>query len=111
MGDCIFCKIIAGEIPARRLYEDRDMIIIRDINPRAKIHLLLIPKEHYSDVASLSAESAAVLGRCLLKLGELQKELGIEDGFRLVVNKGAKAGQSVFHLHIHILAGQAFSDL
>ncbi|MDR2047682.1 MAG: histidine triad nucleotide-binding protein [Clostridiales bacterium] len=104
--DCVFCKIINGEIPAKRLYEDEKMIIIRDINPKAETHLLLIPKEHYADVASLNERTAADLGQCLLKLRELQDVLGIGGGFRLIVNKGVRAGQTVFHLHIHILAGR-----
>ncbi|MDR1905856.1 MAG: HIT domain-containing protein [Clostridiales bacterium] len=104
--NCVFCKIINGEIPGKKLYEDDKMIIIRDLYPRAKIHLLMIPKEHYADIVSLDENTAKTLGECLLKLKDLQELLGISDGFRLIINRGELVGQSVFHLHIHILAGE-----
>ncbi|MDR1939723.1 MAG: HIT domain-containing protein [Clostridiales bacterium] len=103
--NCVFCKIIDGLIPSERLYEDDKMIIIRDIQPKAKIHLLMIPKEHYKDITSLDQRTAEDLGLCLLKLKELSPVLGIDGGFRLIINRGERAGQTVFHLHIHILAG------
>jgi histidine triad (HIT) family protein len=81
------------------------MIVIRDISPKAKVHILMIPKEHYADITCLDEKRAADLAECLLKLNGLQERLGISKGFRLVVNRGASAGQTVFHLHIHILSG------
>lgn len=110
MQNCIFCKIIAGEIPAQKLYEDEEMIIIADIHPQAAKHYLLIPKSHYADINEMSEENAASLGRCLRKLATLTDTLGLANGFRLVSNKGADACQSVAHLHIHILGGEQLSD-
>lgn len=110
MKDCIFCKIANGEIPSTKLYEDEDMVIIKDLNPQAKIHLLLIPKQHFCDITEMSDEQAALLGRCLKKLSEHVDEFGLGEGFRLVSNKGKHGCQSVPHLHIHILGGQQLDD-
>lgn len=110
MADCVFCKIVKGEIPSQKLYEDEDMIIIKDLNPQAKVHLLLIPKQHYADITEMTDEQAATLGKCLKKLSALVGELGLEDGFRLVSNKGKHGCQSVPHLHIHILGGEQLHD-
>ena len=108
--DCVFCKIIKGEIPSPRVYEDEDFIVIRDIAPQAKYHFLAIPKKHFADVTEMTAEDAALVGRMLKKIGELAPSLGLQGGFRLVSNKGADAMQSVPHLHIHILGGEKMSD-
>ena len=105
MNDCIFCKIIRGEIPSQKFYEDEDMSIIADIAPQAPKHYLMIPKEHYPDIIAMTDEQAVTLGRCLKKVSTLVDRLGLEDGFRLVSNKGAVAGQTVGHLHVHILGG------
>ncbi len=110
MENCIFCKIIKGEIPSTKVYEDDDMLIIKDINPQTKIHYLLLPKEHYANIMEMSDAQAAVLGRCLKKLSEIADELGLQGGFRLVSNKGKDACQSVEHLHIHILGGEQLAD-
>lgn len=110
MKDCIFCKIAAGEIPSAKLYEDEDMIIIKDLNPQAKIHLLLIPKQHYANIVEMSDEQAIVLAKCIKKLSGLVDELGLQDGFRLISNKGKFGCQSVEHLHIHILGGEQLAD-
>ena len=109
MKDCIFCKIIRGEIPSTKLYEDEDMIIIKDISPQAKIHLLLIPKEHYANIIKMSDEQAVTLAKCLKTLSSLTEQLGLSQGFRLVSNKGDHGCQSVEHLHIHILGGEQLS--
>ena len=108
--DCIFCKIVKGEIPSPRVYEDDDFIIICDIAPQAKYHYLAIPKKHFADVTEMTAEDAMLVGRILKKIGELAETLGLSGGFRLVSNKGADAMQSVPHLHIHILGGEKMSD-
>lgn len=108
--NCIFCKIIAGEIPSAKLYEDDDMIIIKDISPQAKIHMLLIPKEHFADIIEMTDEQSLILARCLKKLSTLTVTLGLSDGFRLVSNKGKNGRQSVGHLHIHILGGELLSE-
>ena len=110
MNDCIFCKIIKGEIPSAKVYEDEDMVIIKDISPQAPVHLLLLPKEHYANIIEMSDAQAATLARCLKKLSAMTAELGLEGGFRLVSNKGADACQSVGHLHIHILGGGQLAD-
>ncbi len=104
--DCIFCKIVRGEIPSAKLYEDEDMIVIKDIEPKAKLHYLCIPKEHFALLSELDAQRAELLKRCLVKISALQKQLGLEDGYRLIVNQGENGGQSVPHLHIHILGGE-----
>lgn len=104
--DCVFCKIIEGKIPSQKMYEDDYCIVIKDINPAAKKHFLLIPKEHYKYLADMTEEQSVILGRCLGKLKELISVLGLENGYRLVINQGEDALQTVPHLHIHILSGQ-----
>lgn len=110
MNDCIFCKIIKGEIPSTKVYEDDDMVIIKDIAPQAPIHLLLLPKQHFANIIEMTDEQAQILGRCLKKLSTLIDDLGLKDGFRLISNKGAHACQSVEHLHIHILGGAQLTE-
>lgn len=111
MENCIFCKIANGEIPSAKLYEDEDMIIIKDINPQAPIHLLLIPKEHYADLTEMSDSQAITLGKCLKKVGAMASQLGLDNGFRVVSNKGDDGRQSVHHLHVHILGGHPLSEI
>ncbi len=110
MTDCIFCKIANGVIPSKKFYEDEEMVIIADINPQAEKHYLLLPKRHYANIIEMSEEEAVILGKCLKKLSLLVDELGLQDGFRLVSNKGANACQSVEHLHIHIMGGNQLAD-
>lgn len=110
MDNCIFCKIVKGDIPSTKVYEDDDMIIIKDLNPQAPVHLLLIPKEHYANIIEMSDNQAQTLAKCLKKLSTLTDELGLQNGFRLVSNKGEDGCQSVGHLHIHILGGRKLSD-
>lgn len=106
MKDCVFCKIIAGEIPTQKVYEDDKMIVIKDIEPKAERHFLLIPKKHFKLLSEMDSDDAVDLGKCLKKIPELTDILGLEGGYRLVINQGDDAGQTVFHLHIHILTGQ-----
>lgn len=106
MENCLFCKIIAGEIPATKMYEDENMIIIKDIDPKAKNHFLCIPKSHFKLLKDMTAEQSEMLKACFKKIPTLEKELGLKNGYRLVINQGEDAGQTVFHLHIHILSGQ-----
>ncbi len=106
MENCLFCKIIKGEIPATKMYEDDNMIIIKDIDPKAKNHFLCIPKMHFKLLAEMDEAMAEQVKYCLKKIPTLEKELGLENGYRLVINQGEDAGQTVFHLHIHILSGQ-----
>ena len=106
MENCIFCKIIAGEIPSSKVYEDNDILIFKDIQPIAKIHLLCVPKEHFAYLSEADDARAALLGRTLKKIASLAPSLGLQDGYRLVVNQGENAGQTVHHLHVHILGGE-----
>lgn len=106
---CIFCRIINKEIPATIIYEDDNMIIINDINPQAKIHMLLIPKEHYANIMEMSEEQSIKLAASIKKLSTMTEKLGLSQGFRLISNCGADARQSVEHLHIHIIGGQELS--
>ncbi len=110
MDNCLFCKIIKGEIPSAKVYEDDDMLIIKDIAPQAPVHLLLLPKEHYANIVEMTDAQATTLAKCVKKLSTMTDELGLQNGFRLVSNKGADACQSVEHLHIHILGGEKLSD-
>lgn len=107
MSDCIFCKIIAGQIPATKVYEDDLMVAIEDIAPKAPLHLLLMPKRHFSNCLDMEQQDEATVGHLLRVAGQLARERGYDaGGFRLVQNNGADAGQTVFHLHIHLLAGR-----
>ena len=106
MENCLFCKIIAGEIPATKVYEDQNMLIFKDIDPKAKNHHLCVPKSHFKLLSEMNDDQAKMLGECFKKIPTLVKELGLENGYRLVINQGDDAGQTVFHLHIHILSGQ-----
>ena len=106
MQDCVFCSIIRGTIPAERVYEDDDMIVIPDINPIAKLHYLAIPKKHYAALAEIDAFTANDLGVIFKKIPAIAAKLGFKNGYRLIINQGADAGQSVMHLHIHLIGGQ-----
>lgn len=106
MENCIFCKIIAGEIPSPRLYEDDDMIVIRDIEPKAKLHYLCIPKRHFAYFTEMDEEKAEIVKRCFLKIAEIKDTLGLSEGYRVIVNQGENGGQTVKHLHIHLLGGE-----
>ena len=107
MKDCVFCKIIAGEIPSGKVYEDGEMLVFRDIAPLAKIHLLCVPKEHFAYLTEADDRRAALLGKMLQKIAEKKDEWGLSEGYRLVINQGDNAGQTVKHLHIHVLSGEA----
>lgn len=106
MEDCLFCKFADGEIPVNKVYEDEDFVIIRDINPQAKNHFLAIPKRHFKYLAEMTEDDAALVARMLKKIPTLENELELSGGYRLVINQGDDAGQTVPHLHIHILSGQ-----
>ncbi len=108
MSHTIFDKIIRKEIPAEFVYEDELCVAFKDVNPQAPIHILIIPKKSIPKVADAEVEDQNILGHLLLKAGEIAETLGIKDAFRLVINNGEDAGQTVFHLHIHLLAGRSF---
>ena len=103
--DCIFCKIAAGEIPSRKVYEDDDILAFHDIQPAAPVHFLMIPKDHVASLAETGPEHAPVLGRILSLAGRLAREQGSPDGFRVIVNTGRVGRQDVYHLHVHIIGG------
>ena len=108
MSDCIFCKIIAGEIPAKKIYEDDETLAFLDINPASPVHFLVIPKKHINNIFELEETDKALIGRLLYKAKELAKEHGCEEkGGRFVINAKKEGGQTVDHLHIHFLGGRA----
>ncbi len=110
MENCIFCKIVAGEIPSPRLYEDDEMIIIKDIEPKAKLHYLCIPKRHFALLSEMDEERATILKHCFQVIPTLEKQLGLEMGYRVIINQGAHGGQTVHHLHVHLLGGEMLGD-
>ncbi len=105
--DCLFCKIVAGEIPADKLYEDDEILAFRDIAPQAPVHFLVIPKKHLAGPAAIGGEDAALAGRMIEIAAMVAREQGVGEHFRVVMNNGAEAGQTVFHLHLHVLGGRA----
>jgi histidine triad (HIT) family protein len=105
----IFGKIIRREIPARIVYEDDQCLAFHDVNPQSPTHVLLIPKREIARLVDATADDAALLGHLVVTAGKIARDLGVGDAFRLVVNNGADAGQSVFHIHMHILGGRHFS--
>ena len=105
MNDCLFCKIIAGEIPSAKVYEDEHVYAFRDINPQAPTHILVVPKEHIGSAAELTEENYAAAARCLVAERE-----ALTGGYRIVSNVGSDAGQTVKHLHFHILGGKRLDD-
>jgi len=109
MENCVFCRIIAGRAPAKRVYEDVSVVAIEDANPQAPVHLLVIPREHLPSLKEATREQEALLGRLLTVAAQLARERGLESrGYRTVVNTGSLAGQSIFHLHVHVLGGRVF---
>ena len=109
MSDCSFCKINRGSIPAEKVYDSDEMFVIKDINPQAPIHLLIIPKKHFSTVLEIQKEDHELIGSIYSIANRLAKSNGLDQtGFRVVVNCGAQAGQSVFHIHYHLLGGRSF---
>ncbi|MCY0965004.1 histidine triad nucleotide-binding protein [Parathalassolituus penaei] len=104
MSDCIFCKIVAGQIPASKVYEDSDFLAFRDIAPKADTHLLLIPKRHIVNLNDINAADEALLGRLLLTIPNIAAAEGLA-GYRTITNTGVEGGQEVFHMHFHILGG------
>jgi histidine triad (HIT) family protein len=103
--NCIFCKIAAGRIPAKKAHEDAELIAFHDINPWAPVHVLVVPKEHIPTLADVRPEHDALLGRMLALAPRLMRELGVTNGFRTIVNTGADGGQEVWHLHMHVIGG------
>lgn len=103
--DCLFCKIIAGEIPSTKVFEDEKILAFRDINPQAPSHILVIPKDHIGGVDELNENNSAVVAHIFAKIAEIAKNEGLENGYRVVSNVGEDGGQTVRHLHFHIIGG------
>jgi histidine triad (HIT) family protein len=105
MSDCLFCRIVRGEIPSQKVYEDEDILAFRDIRPLAPVHFLVIPKRHIESLATSTEDDAALLGRLLAAVPKIAREQGATDGFRTIINTGRVGGQEVYHLHIHVIGG------
>jgi histidine triad (HIT) family protein len=105
VSNCIFCKIAAGEIPSKKVYEDEEILAFHDISPAAPVHFLVIPKKHIPTLADATLADIPVLGKIMTKVGVLAKQEGCTDGFRTIVNTGRVGGQEVYHVHIHVLGG------
>ncbi len=105
MSDCIFCKIVEGKIPAKKVYEDEDILAFNDINPARPVHVLVIPKKHITSLATVATEDTPVLGKMLATANGIATEQGSPDGFRVIINTGRVGNQEVPHLHIHIVGG------
>lgn len=108
MTDCLFCRIVAGEVPARIVHQDDDVVAFHDISPQAPTHVLVIPRRHLDSLSASRSEDRELLGRLLATASEVARAAKL-DSWRLVANTGADAGQSVFHLHLHVLGGRRFS--
>ena len=107
--DCLFCKIIHGEIPSKKAYEDELVYAFYDIEPQAPVHILIVPKTHIASAAEITAENSAVVAHIFEVAAKLAEELGLSDGFRIVTNCGDSAGQTVKHLHFHLMGGRTFT--
>ncbi len=108
MTDCIFCRIVRGEAPARILYQDEEVTAFHDIHPGAPVHILIVPNRHIVSAAQVDAGDEPLLGKLFTVARRVAEEVGIAEGYRLVVNNGRSTGQSVFHLHMHLLGGRRF---
>lgn len=105
MNDCIFCKIVAGELPCSKVYEDDEVLAFHDIHPFARVHFLIIPKAHIATLADAGPEHERLLGKMLLLAPQLAKAQGLDEGFKTLINTGRGGGQEVFHIHIHVFGG------
>lgn len=110
MDGCIFCKIAAGEIPSTKVFENEHVYAFRDLNPQAPVHVLVIPREHIASVADLTASNSQLAAKCLEAIPEIARAEGLDSGFRVITNSGPDAGQTVFHLHFHILGGKPLGE-
>lgn len=108
--DCIFCKIANGEIPSKKVYEDDTVLAFHDITPQAPVHVLVIPKQHIASMADITPENSTVIAHISEVIASLAKELGLENGFRVITNTGTNGAQSVKHLHFHVLGGKKLSE-
>jgi len=104
--DCLFCKIIAGEIPSQKVYDDEGVFAFRDINPQAPTHILVVPKKHIPRIVDMNETDEVLMGHVLYAASQIARSEGISEGFRIVLNNGEQAGQTVFHVHVHLLGGR-----
>ncbi len=107
MENCLFCKIIAGEIPSTKVYEDDAVLAFRDINPQAPVHILVVPKTHIQDTDGITAENSGLVAHMFEKIPQIAKAEGLDNGYRVITNCGPDSGQMVPHLHFHVLGGRA----
>ena len=110
MDNCLFCKIIAGDIPSGKVYEDEYVYAFRDINPQAPVHVLVVPKKHISCALEIDGENSVYVAKCFEAIAKIAKAEGLENGFRVVNNCGEDGGQSVMHLHFHLIGGEKFAE-
>ncbi len=110
MDDCLFCKIINGEIPSTKVYEDEFLYAFKDINPQAPFHVLIIPKEHINSAADITEENADIVSKVFVAAAKIAKENNLDNGFRIVTNSGKYGCQSVHHIHFHLLSGKKLSE-
>ena len=106
MEPCLFCKIVRGDIPTKKVYEDEHTFAFEDIDPKAPTHVLIVPKKHIEGLNKAASDEAEIVGRCHLAAAKIARERQIEQGYRTVLNVGPKSGQSVFHLHVHLIGGR-----
>ncbi len=111
MSDCIFCKILDGDIPSNRVYEDEHCIAFHDVQPAAPVHLLVIPRKHISSLDALTPQDQELMGHIMTRIPEIARNQGLEQGYRTVINTGEQGGQTVFHIHFHILGGRQMTGL
>lgn len=111
MDGCLFCKIVNGEIPSTKVFEDEISYAFRDINPQAPVHVLIVPKKHIASVAEIAPEDEAVVGRIFTNIAKMAKDEGLDKGYRVISNVGDDAGQTVHHLHFHILGGKNMGEV
>jgi histidine triad (HIT) family protein len=109
MADCLFCRILSGEIPSKKVYEDEHVYGFEDVNPQAPTHVLIIPKKHVAGLKEATAAEAELIGQCHLAAAKIARDRNIEDGYRTVLNVGPGSGQSVFHMHVHLVGGRKLS--
>ena len=109
MADCLFCRIIRGELPHKKVYEDERVYVFEDIHPQAPTHVLIVPRKHIAGLKEAQAEDAELIGHCQLVAAQIARQRNIEKGYRTVYNVGPLSGQSVFHLHLHLLGGRGLS--
>ncbi len=109
MADCLFCRIIRGEVPSKRVHEDDQILAFEDIHPQGPTHVLIVPKKHIAGLKEATVEDSALIGLCHLTAARIARDRAIEDGYRTVLNVGPRAGQSVFHLHVHLIGGRTLN--